>query len=187
MEVREAILKRRARRVLNADRQIGEEEMLSLAEAAMLSPSCFNNQPWRITFVSEESMLSQLKTALSKGNEWATAAPLILVVASKPEDDCVIGDRRYFLFDCGLAIGLLVLKSTELGIIAHPIAGYNPEKAREVLGIPDEYTVITLVICAYPGEDNALLSEKQKQAEKERPPRKPRGELFFRDRWGSPL
>jgi len=187
MEVQEAILERRARRMLNSGRRIRENEVLSLVEAAMLAPSCFNNQPWRITFVSEEGMLSKLKTALSKGNEWATAAPLILVVASKQEDDCVIKDREYFLFDCGLAIGQLVLRATELGMIAHPIAGYDPEKAREVSGIPEEYTVITLVICAYPGEDDALLSEKQKQAEKERPARKPRGETFFRDRWGSPL
>lgn len=187
MDVGESILKRRARRVLDDQRQIGNDEIRALADAIMLSPSCFNNQPWRITFVRDNQILDNLATALSRGNEWATKARLILVVASKEENDCILGNRQYFLFDCGLAIGQLMLRATELGLIAHPIAGFNPVKAREILGIPEEYTVITFVICGYPGTDDGLLSEKQIMAEKERPERKPIGEVLFLDRWGNPF
>lgn len=187
MEVYEAILSRRARRVLEPSRPISDEVIDALVEAMRLSPSCFNNQPYKSIFVHGKEALESLKTALAKGNEWATNATLIIVIASKPADDCVIGDRQYFLFDCGLAIGEMMLRATELGLIAHPIAGFSPKKTRELLGIPDEYTVISFIICGYPGTDDSLLSEKQKEAELARPERKPIGSIFYLDKWGNPL
>ncbi len=187
MEVHDAVLTRRARRVIDDKKPLSEADIDSLVEAMRLAPSCFNNQPYRPTFVYGLEALASIKTALSKGNEWAQRAQLIIVVATRPPDDCLIGDRQYFLFDCGIAIGELVLRATELGIIAHPIAGFSPKKAREVLGIPDEYTVITFVICGYPGTDDSVLSDKQKADEITRPARKPIGEIFYKDKWGAPL
>jgi len=186
MEVAEAIRTRRARRALQT-RQIEDEKVEALVEAARLSASCFNNQPWRLTFVRNEPSLSAVKAAMSKGNEWTSRAPLIIAVAAREEDDCRLSDRRnYYLFDCGLAIGQLELAATELGLIAHPIAGYDPLKVKDALGIPPEYVVITLVICGYPGGDESLLSEKQKVSERTRPERKPLSENIFLDRWRSP-
>lgn len=187
MEVHEAIILRRARRVLDPSRPISDEVIDALVEAMRLSPSCFNNQPYRPIFVHGKEALESLKAVLAKGNEWATNATLIIVIASKPTDDCIIGDRQYFLFDCGLAIGEMMLRATELGLIAHPIAGFNPKRTRELLGIPDEYTVISFIICGYPGTDDSLLSEKQKEAELVRPERKPMGSIFYLDKWGNPL
>lgn len=187
MEVAEAVRTRRARRVI-ADRGIEDEKVEALARAAFLSASCFNNQPWHLVFCRGQESLVAVKAALAKGNAWATRSPLIVAVAAKPEEDCQLSDRRdYFLFDCGLAIAQLELQATEQGLIAHPIAGYDPTKVRAALGIPEEYVVIALVICGYPGTDDSLLSEKQKEAERERPERKPVGENMFIDRWGSPL
>jgi nitroreductase len=187
MDVSEAVQTRRARRVLS-ERGIEDDEVRALAEAARLSASCFNNQPWRLVFCRGGDALGAVKAALSKGNVWATRAPLIVAVAARPPDDCQLSDRRdYFLFDCGLAIGQLELMATGLGLIAHPIAGYDPLKVKAALGIPEEHTVITLVICGHPGDDDSLLSDKQKEAERSRPERKPLGETVFLDRWGSPM
>lgn len=183
MDVVEAIKTRRARRVLSEE-PIGDDVTRSLVEAARLSASCFNNQPWRLVFCRSAGSLSSVKAALSKGNAWATRSPLIIAVAARPEDDCQLsGGRDYYLFDCGLPMGQLVLRATEMGIIAHPIAGYNPAKVKDALGIPEEYTVITLVICGYPGDDDSLLSEKQRDAEAARPERKPLSDNIFLDRW----
>ncbi len=81
----------------------------------------------------------------------------------------------------------MLLRATELGIIAHPIAGFNPVEAKRLLEIPNEYVVITFVICGYFGADQSLLSDKQKELEKNRPERKPVGENFFSGKWGVPL
>mgnify|MGYP002385679761 FL=1 len=184
MEVVDAINLRRARRVFS-ERRVEHGEIMALAEAARLSASCFNNQPWRLVFCADKTSLDSVKAALSRGNAWATRAQLIVVVAARPPDDCQLSDHRdYFLFDCGLAIGQMELRATELGLTSHPIAGYDPVKVKAALRIPEEYTVITLVICGYPGTDDTLLSDKQKEAEKQRPDRKPIGENVFLDGWG---
>ena len=91
------------------------------------------------------------------------------------------------MFSTGLAIGQLELRATELGLIAHPIAGYDPLKAKELLGIPAEYVIITFVIIGYLSGDDSLLSDKQKASEPTRPERKPIGENFFLDKWGNPF
>lgn len=187
MDVVEAVRTRRARRNLS-DRVVEEEKVSALVEAARLSASCFNNQPWRLVFCTGKDALGAVKGSLSKGNAWATRAPMIIAVAARPQDDCQLSDHRdYFLFDCGLAIGQLELAATALGLIAHPIAGYDPMKVKAALGIPGDHTVITLVICGYPGTDDSLLSDKQREAEKARPERKPAGDNIFLDGWGRPF
>lgn len=186
MDVEMAIRTRRARRVIS-DRPIEGEKVDALVEAMRLSASCFNNQPWRVTLCLNPEVLTSIKSALSKGNVWATRAPLIMVVSSKPPDDCQLSEGRdYFLFSTGLAVGQMELRATEMGLICHPIAGYNPAKAKAVLGIPEEYVVVTFVVVGYPDQDDSLLSDKQKAQELERPERKPVGENFFLDRWGNP-
>ena len=67
-----------------------------------LAPSCNNNQPWRLV-VCSGSVLSKVKECLNRGNVWATAAPLIMVLAAKPSDDCRLNEGRdYYLFGCGM-------------------------------------------------------------------------------------
>jgi nitroreductase len=112
---------------------------------------------------------------------------LIFVICARLDDDCKLADRRdYYLFSAGIAVGEMVLRATELGLIAHPIAGYDALAIKEKLVIPADHVLITLVICGYPGNDVSLLSEKQLLAEVERPPRKPVGENFFDGLWGKP-
>jgi len=187
MQVAEAIAARRALRTLDA-RPIPNEVVKELVEAMRLSASCNNNQPWRVVIARDNDTLSKVKSALSKGNVWATRSPLIFVVAARPDDDCRLSDNRdYFLFSTGLAVSQMLLRATELGIIAHPIAGFNPVEAKRLLEIPNEYVVITFVICGYLGTDSSLLSEKQLEIEKKRPDRRPLGDSFFDGKWGAPL
>ena len=172
MDVRDAIEKRRAFRCL-AQIEITDDVINSLATAAQLTASCFNNQPWRFIFIKSSEKLEQMKQAMNKGNEWTHAASLIIAVISKKEFDCVIKDREYFLFDTGMAVQSMILQATELGLVAHPIAGYSPEKVREILSIPQDFNVITLIIIGKKSEqeNNGLLNEYQIAVEKQRPER----------------
>jgi nitroreductase len=187
MQVAEAIASRRARRTLD-NRPIPDEIAKELVEAMRLSASCNNSQPWRVIVARETDTLTQVKSTLSKGNAWATISPLILVVTARPDDDCRLPDgREYYLFSTGLSVGQMLLRATELGIIAHPIAGFDQAEVKRLLEIPNDYVVITFVICGYPGTDQSLLSDKQKEREVTRPERKPVGENFFSGKWAVPL
>lgn len=178
MDVKEAIKKRRAYRALEPV-EITEELIRDLADAANLAASCFNNQPWRFVFVHDKDVLAKMKGALSQGNEWARSASMMIIVFSKKEDDCIIKDREYFLFDTGMAVAHLVLRATELGLVAHPIAGYSPKKTRAILGIPEDMKVITLVIVGRKSADLSNLADDQIEIEKERPDRQPLGDFVY--------
>jgi len=181
MDVKRAIDERRAYRALEPT-EITDEIVEELAHAARFAPSCFNNQPARFVFVRDPEVLARLHGSLSKGNEWATAASMIVAVASRLDLDCAIAKREYFLFDTGLATAFLVLRATELGLVAHPIAGYKENVAKEVLGVPPDMRLITLVIIGKHSDViGRLLTEEQAKIEAARPERKPLGETTYMD------
>ena len=71
-----------------------------------------------------------------------------------------------------MATAFIILRATELGLVAHPIAGYKEDLVKEILGIPDDMQVITLLNVGKHSETiSSLLSEKQVESEKERPER----------------
>ena len=183
MDVITAIQTRRAYRSL-APVQITKEIVEELSTAASLAPSCFNKQPWRFVFVYGQEALSRLRPALSKGNEWAQEASLIIAVFSKKELDCVMKDgREYYLFDTGLGVMSLILRATELGLVAHPIAGFDPAKAREVLGIPEDMNLITLInVGKHDEKISPKLSPDQAAGEAVRPSRLPFAEFSCIDK-----
>lgn len=185
MDVSSAIKTRRAYRSL-APVEIDQEMIEELAGAASLAPSCFNKQPWRFVFVYDKEMLGKLHSALSKGNEWAYDASMIIAVLTRKDLDCMMKDgREYWLFDTGMAAAQMILRATELGLVAHPIAGYDPIKVREILEIPNEMTVITLInVGKHSEETSPRLSPDQAKGEKDRPARKPLNEFAFHNRYG---
>ncbi|MGQ9678791.1 MAG: nitroreductase family protein [bacterium] len=183
MTVSDAISLRRAYRSL-APVEITEDLIEDLAHHAQLAPSCFNNQPARFVFVSDRTTLEMLKPAFSKGNEWCYFASMVIAVFAEKEADCVIHDREYYLFDTGLQTAFLILRATELGLVAHPIAGYSPKKVREVLNIPERFKVITLILVGKHADTiNPVLSEKQVEWEKTRPERLPLKKIMFINRY----
>jgi nitroreductase len=187
MDVKEAIRDRRAYRSLEKI-EITKDFIKDLAETARIAPSCNNNQPWRFIFVYDQEQLNKLFTALTSTNKWVEKASMIIAVFSTSQNDCIINERMYFLFDTGLATAFIILRATELGFVAHPIAGYNEDKAKEILKIPKDIRLITLVIVGkHSSEINPDLSELMKLGEKNRPPRKMIKEIAFQNYYNNVL
>jgi len=185
MELNDVIEGRRAYRAL-AGVTITDEMVRQLARAAGLAPSCFNRQPWRYVFVRRKEMLEQMFTALSRGNKWGERASMIVAVVSEQALDCVTGSREYYMFDTGMATAFLLLTATEMGLVAHPIAGFNEEKAKTILGVPERMRLITLVIVgSHADNPEELLDESQLERERVRPRRLELPEIMMLDRYSS--
>jgi nitroreductase len=183
MNVTDAIHARRAYRSLEPV-EITSEIVEDLAEHAQLAASCNNKQPWRYVFVYEKVKLEEVFKALSRGNLWAHQSSMIIAVFSKEEDDCVIRSRIYHQFDLGMATATMILRATELGLVAHPIAGFKPKLVREILGIPDGNTLLTLVIVGNKMEEiHPSLNEGQAARENARPERKPLEKFAFHNKY----
>ncbi len=178
MHVQEAIQARRSYRALKPT-EIDTDLINDLAESAQLAPSCFNNQPWRFVFVHQAKKFEELLGALSQKNQsWAEDASMIVAVFSQEELDCNIKDRHYALFDTGMATGFLLLRATELGLVVHPIAGYDQEEVKQILDIPEEMQVIALLVV---GEHDQ--AKPKAETEKLRPERLPVEKFAFENQY----
>ncbi len=186
MDVKEAIEKRRAYRAFGPV-EINDGIIKELATAAQLTASCFNNQPWKFVFVRSKQSLAKVHDCLSKGNEWVKGASVIIAAFAKKENDCVIKEREYYLFDLGMAVSAMQLRATELGLVAHPIAGFDNGKARLALGIPEGNMVLVLINVGKITEDLSPLTPQQAAIEPVRPPRLPLENIFSVDAYDEKL
>lgn len=157
---------RRSLRTLGS-MNVSDELVATLAHAAQRAPSCYNNQPWRFVFVYKQAALDELKSVLANGNAWAKKAPLIIAVYATKKDDCIVKEREYYLFDTGMAVMNMLLKAEELGLVMHPVAGFSQQKAKEILSIPNDATLITLIIAGKKTNTiNDELEDWQKESER---------------------
>ncbi len=166
------------------DKPIEPDVLNKLYEIIRWSPSCANKQPWRFIFISDPEQHAKAVSALAKGNEWAAQAPVIVVVCAREEDDYSREDNdiKYYQFDCGLATMSLLLGATELGLMAHPMAGWSAPDMQKALSIPDEYDVICVASLGYAGSID-LLDERTRTKDESERTRKEITEIINIDRF----
>lgn len=177
-------VRRQSARALDP-RPIERDKLGMILEAARWAPSYGNTQPWRFVVVEGAAALADVRAALTEGNVWAKRAPVLVVASAKPEDAKIVDGKTYYLFDLGLTIENLLLQAVELGLVAHPMGGWNEQQIKRALGIPDDVRVVVVVALGYPGrvED---LDEPTREKEQRPRTRKARHEVVFADRWGQP-
>jgi nitroreductase len=180
-ELKKIISERRSLRSLGKF-DVSEEVIQDLATSSQLAPSCSNKQPWRYVYIYGEENLKKFHPALTGGNYWAKEASLLIVVFSHKDYGMVIKDREYYLYDTGTATAFMILRAWEMGLVAHPMAGFSPSKAKQILNIPDDMMVLSVVAVGKRIDtisDN--LSEKHREDEKNRPLRKAIDEFVYRN------
>ncbi|MGI6433713.1 MAG: nitroreductase family protein [Sphaerochaetaceae bacterium] len=186
MELQQTLDNRRAYRAISND-PIEKETLEQLALAARLAPSAGNSQPWRIITVSNPEILHSMHGVLSRGNYWASKAAAITAFITKKEWSIQLGERPFAYFELGMAAMAYQLKATEEHLVAHPIAGFNDEKAKALLNIGSTEQVFVLIILGHKIEDDSFLHDKHRQAEHEQRTRKPLNEIFAFDSWNEKL
>jgi glutaredoxin-dependent peroxiredoxin len=167
----------------HATRSISTEELEDgvidqLAEAARLTPSCFNKQPWRFLFLTGKQARQKGSEVLSDGNRpWASRAPLLIVAYSREENDCVLPGRSYHQYDLGMAVMNLMLAATEHGLVARPMAGFDPDNARQVFGLEEADQPLVMLAVGRPSDDEDHLPDHYKGIAKKPRERKPTDEI----------
>jgi nitroreductase len=177
----EEIMKRRSGRAFS-NKPVSDEMLNSILEAARWAPSCSNTQAWNFVVLRNPEVLEEAHEALSGGNAYAKAAPIMILVAAKADGGCPAHNLPYFTMDVGLAVQNMLLQTVHLGLMGHPTAGWNEDQLKEVTGLPHEYRIVTVVFIGYEG-DPTMLDERLQ--EKERAPRKRKelSEIVHWDRW----
>lgn len=71
------------------------------------------------------------------------------------------------MFDAGQAAAYMQLAAWELGVGSCPASIYEPEKARQILGIPTEYHLRITISFGYPQDTEILEKFPRKGGRKE--------------------
>jgi len=137
---------------------IPDEELMILFEAARWAPSAFNNQPWRILYARRESEHWPLffDLLVESNQVWAARAAVLLLFLSKTTFDHNGKPARTHSFDTGAAWENLALQALLRGYVAHGMQGFDYERARTELAVPQEYQVEAMVAVGLPGEKDSL-------------------------------
>jgi nitroreductase len=171
METWDAICARRNVREYTTG-PISDEDLNRIAEAGWRAPSAKNRQPWDFVIVTEPGRLKELSTVWQGARHIASAAAAIALVVPVPADD-----RRLVVdqYDVGQATMAMMLAATDLGIgTGHSSVG-EQEKARAILGVPDDHLVAFLLGLGYPA-DRPLTPIRK-------PNRRPFDEVVHRGHW----
>ena len=182
----EPLLERRWSPRAFADRPVESEKLLSLLEAARWSASCANQQPWYFIVATKEhtSEHARLLSCLRENNQqWAVHAPVLMVSVAKLSFDMNGQPNRYAFHDVGLAVANLIVQATALDLFVHQMAGFYPDKVRELYGVPDDFEPVAGIVLGYPG-DLATLPEDLRQREVAQRVRKPLETFVFQGAWG---
>jgi nitroreductase len=173
------------------DGPVADEDLRSLLEAARWAPSCFNDQPWFFLVAARENRqeFKMMLECLSEGNiVWAKNVPVLLLAVARTNFAASGKPNRHALHDVGMALGMMSVEATSLGLGMHMMGGILPDKAREVYAVPDGFEVITGAAIGHPG-DADLLPEQLRERDKAPRVRKTLASFVFSGKWGetSPL
>jgi nitroreductase len=143
------------------------EKLEQIMEAARLAPTACNRQAFKIIVISTKGRQNELKEIYPK--DWFGEAPNVLCVCSTPGENWVRKDgKNYSDVDAAIVMDHMILAATALGLGTCWIGAFDPEAARNVLGLDDSMEPVAFTPLGYP---KGLAPEKS---------RKPVGELVIR-------
>ncbi|MFA5937015.1 MAG: nitroreductase family protein [Candidatus Paceibacterota bacterium] len=175
--ISDIFLQRYSPRAMSGEKMT-EEELMTLFESARWAPSSNNSQPWRFIYAMKNTpSFEKFFALLMEGNKiWCKNASVLIVVISKKNFDNGSLSVTHS-FDTGSAWENLALQATNMGFVAHGMAGFNYSLARKELSIPEDYDVEMMITLGKIGKIEDLpeyLREREKPSD-----RKPLEEIIF--------
>lgn len=143
---------------------IDDVDLMSLFEAARWAPSSYNNQPWRFIYAKRNNIESwnKLFDLLYEGNKvWAKNAAALVVVISRKNFEYNEKPSITHQFDAGAAWENLALEASDRGIATHGMQGFDYQRARTDLEIPESYDVMAMIAIGKRGPKENLPSKLQ--------------------------
>ena len=148
METWDAIRARRNVRTYRPN-PVPAADLDRIAEAGWRAPSASNRQHWNFIIVTDHEQLQALSTVWQGARHIAGAAAAIALVIPAPADERMKVVDQY---DLGQATYAIMLAATDLGIgTGHSSVG-DQDKARAILGVPDDHDVAFLIGVGYPDD-----------------------------------
>ena len=156
------------------DKPVEKEKLLCCLEAARLSPSASNSQPWKFIIIDEPILKNQVAketfSTLVNFNKFTLDSPvLVAITLEKPPIVNRIGGRlkkrSWKLMDLGMAAEHFCLQAEEEGLGTCMIGWYNEKSIKKLLKIPKEKDLALLISVGYAPDDYKLRTKVRKPME----------------------
>jgi nitroreductase len=156
------------------DRPLAPEHLTRILDAGRHAGSSKNLQRWDFIAVEDRAILRELGQVGPYAAHIAGAAAAVALVTPDP----LAKDTPLSItWDSGLAAENMLLQAWELGIGSCPATVYDHDKAREILGYPEDRFCGYILSFGYP-KDAAELTRPPKAGG-----RRSLEEITHRDRW----
>ena len=169
MDFLELVKNRQSTRAYQVDKSVESEKIERIIEAARLSPSACNAQPWHFIVVDDPELKNKVADAASARllgmNHFTKQAPVhIVIVEEKVNLSSGIGgivkDKHFAFVDLGIAAAHICLAAEAEGLGSCILGWFNEGKIKKLLNIPDSKRVILDIIIGYPAQE--IRSKKRK-------------------------
>ena len=140
---------------------LSEAELMTLFEAARWAPSTYNEQEWRFLYAKRATTHwpTFFDLLMDANKVWCQRAAVLAVVLSHKVFERNGKPNPVHTFDSGAAFENLALQGAAMGLVVHGMAGFDRDKARAALSIPDDYAVEAMIALGRPGDPADLPPE----------------------------
>ncbi|MBR5540248.1 MAG: GNAT family N-acetyltransferase [Clostridia bacterium] len=160
---------RQSCRSFDADLVVEPEKLERILEAARLSPSASNGQPYHLTVCTGEKAKQVAKATQSLGaNKFSSDAPVQIVISEKPNvKSALVGAKvtgtDYRSIDIGIAAAYLTAEATTQGLSTCILGWLDGGKLRELCGLDGAARLV--ISLGYAKADDKLRAKKRKTTE----------------------
>jgi len=133
-------------------------------EAARLSSSSYNNQPWRfVVALRGEALFEELlHTAVPANQSWMKDAGAIVGVMASTILEKTGETDHAALFGVGMAVGAMELAFTEAGLASMQAGGFDRAAFRELMALPETVVPISLLAVGHLPADHETPPKQRK-------------------------
>ena len=137
---------------------ISREELMTMFEAARWAPSSFNAQPWRALYAHRDTEHWQTFFGLlvEANKIWAKNAAVLVLFISRKNFEHDNEASITHSYDAGAAWENFALQGFRQGLVVHGMEGFDYERARNELRIPDEFELQAMAAVGRPGSKDSL-------------------------------
>lgn len=150
MDVKTAIRTRRSIRAYDP-REVEEEKLVRVLESGRLSPSASNRQERRFIVIRDAITRKALSEA-ARNQKFLADAPVVIAACSVEKEYVMSCGQLAYPIDTAIAVDHMTLAAVEEGLGTCWIGAFDEKKVKEILNIPDEIRVVTLLPVGYPSD-----------------------------------
>jgi nitroreductase len=158
MDVLDVIRTRKSvRKYLN--KAVEEDKLLAILEAGRLAPSASNRQEWRFIIVKDRETKKKLAEA-ANSQRFVAEASVVIVACAETDEHVMRCGQACYPIDVAIALDHITLAAVNLGLGTCWIGAFDENKVKQILDIPAEIRVVTLLPLGYPA-DSSVAKKKR--------------------------